>query len=80
MALVTSAFVNPVPTSDIVFVGVTWLWAAAASLMYPPKPRVEQPGPYPFRPIAQAPLRIFQDVMQVRVRLKGVHCHMLPCR
>lgn len=63
---------NPAPMADIIFVALTWLWAQAASLLYSRKPNVEQPGPYPFRPVAQAPLRIFNDMVQISTMLNVV--------
>ena len=68
MAMMTAVF-TPVPASDFVFVLSVWVWAAmATALRFPRKARVEQPGPYPFRPIAAPPIRGFADQHQARRR------------
>jgi hypothetical protein len=69
------AIFTPVPAADFVFVGAVAAWAAlATALRFPRTPRVEQPGPYPFRPIAAPPLHGFVDQHQARARA-AQHSH-----
>jgi hypothetical protein len=64
MATLVAVF-TPVPAGDFVFVSAVAVYAAmATALRFPRQPRVEQPGPYPFRPIAAPPIRGFVDQHQ----------------
>jgi hypothetical protein len=64
MAMLVAVF-TPVPAGDFVFVSAVAFYAAmATALRFPRQPRIEQPGPYPFRPIAAPPIRGFVDQHQ----------------
>ncbi len=67
-ALLVAIF-TPVPSESFVAVAAVWAWAGlSTALRFPRKPRVEQPGPYPFRPVAAPPVRGFADQHQARAR------------
>ena len=68
-----SALFTPVPLSDFVFVAAVWSYLSMATLLrFPRKARVEQPGPYPFRPVAATPIRGFADQHQMTTLGAGV--------
>ena len=67
------AVFTPVPAADFVFVAAVCAYAAlATALRFPRRARVEQPGPYPFRPIAAPPIHGFVDQHQMLSLMTGV--------
>lgn len=68
-----SALFTPVPLGDFIFVGAVWSYLTLATMLrFPRKARVEQPGPYPFRPLAAPPIRGFADQHQMMTLTAGV--------
>jgi hypothetical protein len=68
-----SALFTPVPLGDFIFVGAVWSYLTLATMLrFPRKARVEQPGPYPFRPLAAPPIRGFADQHQLMTLTAGV--------
>ena len=61
------------PLGDFIFVSAVWSYLTLATLLrFPRKARVEQPGPYPFRPVAAPPIRGFADQHQLMTLVAGV--------
>ena len=71
--MLASALFTPVPLGDFVFVAAVWSYLGLATVLrFPRKAAVEQPGPYPFRPVAASPIRGFADQHQLMTLGAGV--------
>lgn len=70
--MVASLVLTPVPKSDIVFVSCLWAYAVVCSLFYAPGNAQTWSGIFPFRPVAQAPMRAMQDVHQFTSLTSGL--------